>query len=79
MTETIQGVKAPAAEEEDDLGQVRHRDPDALPPKNILEWCMYHLYLGLTGLGRGNVLFAIKAGIFSGKVVTLYQQVVSIN
>lgn len=63
--ETIQGVKPSAAEEEDALGQARHRDPDALPPKNVLEWCMYHLYLGLTGLGRGNMLFSIKAGIFS--------------
>ena len=49
-----------------DLGIPRRRDPDALPPRNFLEWIMSQLYLGVTGLGGGNALFAVKAGLLTG-------------
>ncbi|XP_006457385.1 hypothetical protein AGABI2DRAFT_212754 [Agaricus bisporus var. bisporus H97] len=60
--DVIQGVQ-PAMEE--DLGLPRQRDPDALPPRNVFEWAMSVLYYGAVGLMHGNVLFAIKAGLFT--------------
>ncbi|KAJ7685439.1 hypothetical protein DFH06DRAFT_968491 [Mycena polygramma] len=57
--DTIQGY--PPAAEEYDLGTVRRRDPDALPPRNRFEWTMSFLYRAFMQLGRGNTLFAIKA------------------
>lgn len=50
---------------EEDLGLPRQRDPDALPPRNVFEWAMSVLYYGAVGLMHGNVLFAIKAGLFT--------------
>ncbi|KAJ7157023.1 hypothetical protein C8R43DRAFT_998138 [Mycena crocata] len=47
--------------EEYDLGTVRRRDPDALPPRNRFEWAMSMSYRGITELGSGNTLFALKA------------------
>ncbi|EDQ99398.1 uncharacterized protein LACBIDRAFT_316563 [Laccaria bicolor S238N-H82] len=47
-----------------DLGIARRRDPDALPPRNVLEWCSNYLYLFLTRRG-GNLLYAVKAGLFT--------------
>jgi hypothetical protein len=48
-----------------DLGIARRRDPDALPPRNVLEWCLNYVYLFLTRKG-GNLLYAVKAGLFTG-------------
>jgi hypothetical protein len=45
-----------------DLGQAVKRDPDALPPKNVLEIAMNWIYRAAIGIGGGNVLFALKAG-----------------
>ncbi|KAJ7510139.1 hypothetical protein B0H11DRAFT_1957855 [Mycena galericulata] len=55
----IQGV--PPAVEEYDLGMAGRRDPDALPPRNRIEWTMRALYRAFAGLGSGNTLFALKA------------------
>ena len=49
-----------------DLGMPRRRDPDALPPRNSVESFMNLLYHGLSSLGRGNVLFALKAATLTG-------------
>lgn len=54
-------------EDNSDLGQTRPRDPDALPPSNLFELVMYWLYQGTAAVGGGNVLFAIKAGLLTGK------------
>ena len=43
----VQGVQ-PIHE---DLGIARRRDPDTLPPRNVLEWCLNHIYLFLTRRG----------------------------
>ncbi|KAL0581273.1 hypothetical protein V5O48_000756 [Marasmius crinis-equi] len=49
----------------DDLGLPRRRDPDALPPRNGFEWVVSHLYRFVVGLGGGNALYAVKAGILT--------------
>jgi hypothetical protein len=48
-----------------DLGSATPRDPDALPPRNALEFVMNTLYLALVRLFRGNVLSAMKAGVLT--------------
>ncbi|KXN81239.1 hypothetical protein AN958_05700 [Leucoagaricus sp. SymC.cos] len=60
--DVIQGVGPSTLE---DLGMALQRDPDALPPRNAFEWLMSILYYAATGLAHGNVLFAIKAGLFT--------------
>ncbi|PBK88893.1 hypothetical protein ARMGADRAFT_996733 [Armillaria gallica] len=60
--ETVQGLEPSVL---DDLGIARKRDPDRLPPHNAFEWAMNKLYGFVTGMGGGNVLYAIKAGIFT--------------
>lgn len=49
----------------EDLGLPRHRDPDALPPQNTPEWVLQHIHHMTASLAGGNVLFAIKAGLFT--------------
>ena len=58
----IQGVQPSTLE---DLGMPRQRDPDALPPRNVFDWAMSVLYYAAASCAHGNVLFALKAGIFS--------------
>jgi len=48
-----------------DLGIPHGRDPDALPPGNVFEWISNTIYTLLVGLGSGNVVFAIKAGLLT--------------
>ena len=48
-----------------ELGIPHRRDPDALPPGNVFEWISNTIYTLLVGLGGGNVVFAIKAGILT--------------
>ncbi|KAK0473358.1 hypothetical protein IW261DRAFT_1503962 [Armillaria novae-zelandiae] len=60
--ETVQGLEPAVL---DDLGIARKRDPDRLPPHNMFEWTMNKLYGFVAGMGGGNVLYAIKAGIFT--------------
>ncbi|KAI1785560.1 hypothetical protein LXA43DRAFT_1037284 [Ganoderma leucocontextum] len=48
-----------------DLGMTSRRDPDALPPSNTFQWVMHWIHGCATGLTRGNVLFALKAGVLS--------------
>ncbi|KAF5346488.1 hypothetical protein D9756_010113 [Leucocoprinus leucothites] len=60
--DVIQGVQPNTLE---DLGMPRQRDPDALPPRNAFEWVMTVLYHAAASLAHGNVLFAIKAGLFT--------------
>ncbi|KAG2070593.1 hypothetical protein BDR04DRAFT_1198344 [Suillus decipiens] len=45
-----------------DLGKAVKRDPDALAPRNGLEMVMNWIYRASIAIGRGNVLFALKAG-----------------
>lgn len=42
------------------------RDPDALPPRNAFEAFGRMVYSGFCALGRGNCVFAFKAGIMTG-------------
>jgi hypothetical protein len=60
----IQGV--PPVVDEYDLGNARRRDPDALPPRNHLEWAMGLLYRAFAQLGGGNTLYALKAATLTG-------------
>lgn len=51
------------------LGEVQRRDPDALAPTSLFEsvgGAIYHL---LSGIRRGNVVFAIKAGILTSTYI----------
>ncbi|KAF9220310.1 hypothetical protein BS17DRAFT_739428 [Gyrodon lividus] len=48
-----------------DLGKAVRRDPDALPPRNALESVMNWLYRTVMGIGGGNALFALKAGVLT--------------
>ncbi|KAF8510808.1 hypothetical protein BU17DRAFT_55138 [Hysterangium stoloniferum] len=45
-----------------DLGAVEPRNPDALPPANMVELFGAHIYVFLSVLGTGNALFGLKAG-----------------
>ncbi|KAI0820568.1 hypothetical protein BC628DRAFT_1330069 [Trametes gibbosa] len=58
----IQGIQP---EWNDDLGNTRRRDPDALPPTNAFQYVMHWVYDIVTTLGRGNALFAMKAGLLT--------------
>ncbi|KAF8628826.1 hypothetical protein AX17_005887 [Amanita inopinata Kibby_2008] len=49
----------------DDLGCPRRRDPDALPPRNRVERISGYIYIAIASLFGGNVLYAIKAGVFT--------------
>lgn len=51
----------------DDLGMPHRRDPDALPPRNTFEWAMNRFHRLVTSFGGGNALYAVKAGILTGK------------
>lgn len=55
-----------------DLGIPRVRDPDALPPRNWAEWVMARGHNFITGLGGGNLMFAIKGGILTGTQQLLF-------
>jgi hypothetical protein len=48
-----------------DLEMARRRDPDALPPRNVLEWCLNYVYLFFTRKG-GNLVYVVKALLFTG-------------
>ncbi|KAI0353282.1 hypothetical protein OH77DRAFT_1407363 [Trametes cingulata] len=58
----IQGIQP---EWNADLGMTGRRDPDALPPTNAFQYLMHWVYDAVTALGRGNALFAIKAGFLT--------------
>jgi hypothetical protein len=58
-----------------DLGQAVKRDPDALPPKNVLEIAMNWIYRAAIGIGGGNVLFALKAGTLTGRLTFLFRPI----
>ncbi|KIJ89876.1 hypothetical protein K443DRAFT_687084, partial [Laccaria amethystina LaAM-08-1] len=47
-----------------DLEMARRRDPDALPPRNVLEWCLNYVYLFFTRKG-GNLVYVVKALLFT--------------
>ena len=49
-----------------DIGMPTRRDPDALPPGDLLEAIGGLIYYILSGLGKGNAVFAIKAGVLTG-------------
>ena len=63
-TEFIQGIDPYPKEQ---LGKPGNRNPDALPPSNLVETIGSWIHQAGAGLGRGNAVFGIKAGIFSGK------------
>ena len=46
--------------------QKEWREADALPPRNAFEWITNALYRGRSELSKGNSLYAIKAGVFTG-------------
>ncbi|KAF8123857.1 hypothetical protein EV363DRAFT_1587054 [Boletus edulis] len=48
-----------------DLGQAVRRDPDALPPRNVLEKTVNWAYYTAKGIGGGNALYALKAGVLT--------------
>ncbi|KAF8550186.1 hypothetical protein OG21DRAFT_1469052 [Imleria badia] len=48
-----------------DLGQAVRRDPDALPPRNLLEKTANWVYHTVKNIGGGNALFALKAGMLT--------------
>ncbi|KAI9062294.1 hypothetical protein FKP32DRAFT_1677443 [Trametes sanguinea] len=58
----IQGIYP---EWNEDLGMTSRRDPDALPPSNAFQYAMHIIYEAVTALGRGNALFALKAGLLT--------------
>lgn len=60
----IQGIQP---DWNDDLGMTGRRDPDALPPSNAFQQVMHWVYELASALTRGNALFAIKAGLLTGK------------
>jgi hypothetical protein len=60
--DVVQGVEPEWEENMDPLGRTTRRDPDALPPRNMFELILNFVYLELAALGRGNALFAVKAG-----------------
>ncbi|KAI5115077.1 hypothetical protein M0805_006708, partial [Coniferiporia weirii] len=58
----IQGIDP---ETQGQLGEAIIRDPDALPPGNMLEAVGNVIYHTVGALGRGNAIFGFKAGILS--------------
>ena len=61
--DVIQGIQP---EWDADLGMTGRRDPDALPPSNAFQVVMHWIHDLVTSLGRGNTLFALKAGLLTG-------------
>lgn len=55
-----------------DLGEPMPRDPDALPPRNAFELVMNGLYRLALAMGHGNMVFAIKAAILTGRLLVSY-------
>jgi len=51
--------------EHEDLGIPKRRDPDALPPRNVIESLLNLFYKFFLSLGSGNVVFAVKAGLLT--------------
>ncbi|KAF5318091.1 hypothetical protein D9619_012029 [Psilocybe cf. subviscida] len=51
--------------ESTDLGLPRRRDPDSLPPRNMVEWFFYQISRLVIGLGGGNSVYAFKAGVLT--------------
>lgn len=51
-----------------DLGQAVRRDPDALPARNALEITANWVYYRVKGIGGGNALFALKAGVLTSEI-----------
>ncbi len=46
----------------------QRRDPDALPPSNLVEEIGSMIHLAFDALRGANIQFAIKAGIFAGLI-----------
>lgn len=59
----IQGIDP---ENQELLGQTAQRDPDALPPSNMLEALGSFFHHSASALGHGNAVYGFKAGILSG-------------
>jgi hypothetical protein len=49
----------------DELGEAEARDPDALPPRNLIEALGTRFHNLVTGLGGGNAVYAVKAGVLT--------------
>lgn len=54
-------------DEQGGLNSAQRRDPDALPPQTSFGIALNMVHDLFTGLGRGNAVFALKAGMLSGK------------
>lgn len=65
--------KRPSREEEGRplLNDPQHRDPDALPPGNAFELIGTWIFVGFSGLSRGNVLYGFKAAILTSESIPL--------
>ena len=63
--ESIDIVQGVQDDWDEDLGMTSRRDPDALPPSNRFQVVMHWINDLVTSLGRGNALFAIKAGLLT--------------
>ena len=61
-TDIIQGIDP---EKQHLLDVPQRRDPDALPPGNILEVIGSLFHRSAAGLTRGNAVFGFKAGVVS--------------
>ena len=68
VVDIIQGIQP---DWDEDLGMTSRRDPDALPPSNLFQKVMHWIYNSVTSLGRGNALFAVKAGLLTGACAVL--------
>lgn len=55
----------------DDLGAAGRRDPDAFPPANAWEATGHHIFALISGLGGGNMMFALKGGALTGTSMNL--------
>lgn len=56
------------------LNEAGQRDPDAYPPSSMLELLGSRIFRIGTAFGRGNLLFAVKAGILTSELVYLSSQ-----
>lgn len=64
--DVVQGVEE-NEHPDNDLGDARRRDPDALPPESIFELLMSWVHRGYTEFFSGNSLFALKAAVLTSK------------
>ena len=60
-----------------ELGETEVRDPDALPPRNTLEAIGTNVHSFFKGIGGGNVVYAIKAGVMTSSRIRFLEYLCS--